>query len=1115
MKVHDFFLTAALMVLLAVTGVLAQNAPRAKVPAKSQEAAQQKSGGKGGFGAGTGKATPAERIKVAKDFKVELLYTVPRDKQGSWVSMCVAPRGRLIVSDQGGAGLFEITPPPVGGPVSAIQVKTIPAEISGAQGLLWAFDRLYVVVNGFGKRGGGRPNGLYRVTPSPGSGQLEQVKLLASLPGGGEHGPHAVLLAPDGRSLFCVCGNDTRLYNPLAGSRLARLWGDDLLFPYIARFSGVVPPAGCIYRVDPEGKNWEVWSAGYRNCYDAAFNRHGDLFTFDSDMEWDMNTPWYRLTRFMMAASGSDFGFRNGSNVSPPRYPDTLPAIYDVGPGSPTGVCFGYGARFPARYQEACYLCDWSYGRLFAAHLTPAGSAYTAQIEEFATGSPLALTDIVVNPADGALYFIVGGRNTQSALYRIVYTGHESTAPSQENDRGAESRALRHRLEAFHGKADPNAVETTWPYLSHEDRYIRFAARVAIEHQPYKQWQARALQEANPVAAIHALLALARAAGKDPGPDMKSALLEALGRINWEKLNDSQRCDLLRVYTVLFSRLGKPDEAGRTRFLASFEPRFPAKTYEINADLCQLLVYLEAPSVAGKALALVAAAPSQEEQMEYVRSLRNLKTGWTLAQRKEYFAWFQKAAGYKGGQRFQQYLQEIRRAALATLTPTEKEALKSILAVRATVVETAAKPRPFVKQWKLEELAPLVENGLTKRNFERGRLLFGETKCFGCHRFANEGGALAPDLTMLSARYSARDFLDKILNPSKAISDQYAASVFTLRDGRIIVGRVVNLQGDSMSIQTDMLAPAKLAHVRASEVEATQLSEVSLMPTGLLDVLQLDEILDLMAYVLSRGDRNHPMFVGVAPGSLPAAPRDFDKKRDNIARGRVESVEYDSRATGNKRKMVVYTPPGYNPAAKYPVLYLLHGGGDDETAWQQKGAANIILDNLYADKKIVPMVVVMPNGFARAPGEKAVKKKGGGKAFESDLLQDIIPYVESHYSTLSSSGERALAGLSMGAGQSMGIGLKNLDKFAWIGAFSGGGKSANLSDPAALKKLRLLWISAGDKDQLALKSSEGLHQTLAEKNVPHVWHVDSGGHTWPVWRNDLYLIAQLLFRDKK
>jgi enterochelin esterase-like enzyme len=253
------------------------------------------------------------------------------------------------------------------------------------------------------------------------------------------------------------------------------------------------------------------------------------------------------------------------------------------------------------------------------------------------------------------------------------------------------------------------------------------------------------------------------------------------------------------------------------------------------------------------------------------------------------------------------------------------------------------------------------------------------------------------------------------------------------------------------------------------------------------------------------------------PRPLPPAPKGFDQKREGIAHGKVETIEYDSKATGGKRKMVVYTPPGYNSANKYPVFYLLHGGGDNETGWREKGSADIILDNLYADKKIVPMIVVMPNGFATKAGEKAAKGKGGGSLFEDDLLKDIIPYVESHYATLPAPSERALAGLSMGAGQTLNIGLKHLDKFSWLGTFSGGGgKAANLiTDEAAVKKLRLFWISSGDKDQLAFKGSERLHNTLAEKNIPHVWHIDSGGHTWPVWKNDLYLIAQMLFRDKK
>ena len=185
-------------------------------------------------------------------------------------------------------------------------------------------------------------------------------------------------------------------------------------------------PGGHIYRVSPDGKHWELVAMGYRNPFDIAFNRDGELFTYDSDMEWDVNMPWYRPTRVLHVASGGDYGYRNGSGKWPPYYIDSLPPVVNVGPGSPTGVTFGYGAKFPAKYQEALYLCDWSYGKLYALHLDPKGSTYTGELEEFLAGTPLALTDVVVNPKDGAMYFAVGGRNTQSGLYRVTYDGGES-----------------------------------------------------------------------------------------------------------------------------------------------------------------------------------------------------------------------------------------------------------------------------------------------------------------------------------------------------------------------------------------------------------------------------------------------------------------------------------------------------------------------------------------------------------------------------------------------------------------------------------------------------------------------------------------------------------------
>jgi putative heme-binding domain-containing protein len=826
-------------------------------------------------------ATPAESLKIIKDFKVELLYSVPKDQQGSWVNLCVDPKGRLVVSDQYGA-LYRITPPPVGGSTEATKVEKLDLPLGGAHGLLWAFDSLYVMVNEDVKIGDVKPQrGLHRVRSKDGGDTFEKPEFLHVVDGGGEHGCHAILPGPDGKSLYIVCGNMTKMINPLAGSRVPKLWGEDHLLPRMPDgngfMRGVLGPGGCIYRIDPDGKDWELISTGYRNEFDAAFNRFGDLFTYDADMEWDMNTPWYRPTRVCLVASGSEFGWRNGAGKWPAYYPDSLPAIYNVGPGSPTGMCFGYGLKFPAKYQDALFMCDWSYGKLYALHLTPDGAAYKGELEEFLNGSPLPLTDVVANPKDGALYFTIGGRKTQSGLYRVAYTGKESTSPSKGGPAPGPLHEQRRQLEAFHGHKDAKAVDTAWPYLGHDDRFLRSAARIAIEHQDPKEWQDRALKENDLARAINALLALVRATGEDPfhhprkpvdpvpGEALKTPILEALDRIDWDKLTDSQRLDLLRVYAVLLNRTGMPDDAARKKLIARLDAHYPAKGRELNAELCQTLVYLEAPTVVEKTLKLLAAAPTQEEQMEYAKSLRVLKAGWTPAQRAQYFTWLQKATQFKGGASFRGFLNLMLEDAIASLNDKEKSELLKFtmtsLMNSASANPAVTKPaRPTVKQWKLDELAPIVEKGLAHRDFDRGRKLFGEANCFSCHRFDNEGGSQAPDLTVLAGRYSARDVLEKVIDPNKAISDQYGAFIFRTSDGKTVTGRIVNYSGDNMIVMPNMLDPNGLVNVDANKVDSIEKSKVSMMPTGLLDTFKEDEILDLFAYLLSRGDRNHKMF---------------------------------------------------------------------------------------------------------------------------------------------------------------------------------------------------------------------------------------------------------------
>jgi enterochelin esterase-like enzyme len=269
------------------------------------------------------------------------------------------------------------------------------------------------------------------------------------------------------------------------------------------------------------------------------------------------------------------------------------------------------------------------------------------------------------------------------------------------------------------------------------------------------------------------------------------------------------------------------------------------------------------------------------------------------------------------------------------------------------------------------------------------------------------------------------------------------------------------------------------------------------------------------------GRRQRPIVLG--PDDKPAfpePPQGFNVKRDNIDRGKLELVEYDSKTVGTRRKMLIYTPPGYGADKKYPVLYLLHGIGGDETEWNRFAKPDVLFDNLIADRKAVPMIVVMPNGRAqkndRAEGD-VMRSAPAFAAFENDLLKDVIPFIESKYSVQSDRDHRALAGLSMGGGQSLNFGLKHLDTFAWVGGFSSAPNTRPpaqlVPDPdAAKKQLKLLYLSCGNRDGL-INITQGVHAYLNEKNVPHIYHIDSHAHDATHWRNNLYNFAQHLFRQ--
>lgn len=837
-------------------------------------------------------ATAAETLTVPPGFKVELIRTSEAD-EGSWISMAVDHKGRLIISPQDDKQpLLRVTLTKAG---QVGKVEPIPAPLRQAMGMCYAHDSLYV--NGHGPNG----TGLYRLVDANRNDQFDtnEVHFLKKFAGEGEHGYHAVVEGPD-QMIYVMNGNHTKVPEGISPNSPHKNYQEDFLLPRMwdanGHAVGILAPGGYIVRTDPEGKHWELLLAGFRNSYDFDFNSEGEIFTFDSDMEWDWGLPWYRPTRIIHAVNGGEYGWRSGSGKWPAYYPDSLPAAVNIGVGSPTGVKFGTKGKFPERYRQALFAMDWSYGRILAVHLKPEGASYTGDYEDFVKGKPLNVADLEFGK-DGAMYFITGGRGTQSGLYRVSYDGKGTTetdasAPSRaERKQAAKARELRHQLEAFHGKVDPQAVKFAWPHLASDDRFIRYAARVALEWQPVAQWQARALNETNPQAGLTALLALARCGGTETQTD----LLLALKKFPLSSLSEELQLEKLRVIELSFIRQGRPSPEVAKLATEKLDAQYPATSQAVNRELAQLLAYLNAPKVIPKTLDLLAKATTQEEQIEYIYCLRTVKSGWTLPQREQYFRWFTTAKqggrgevtyprggtynvwtnqmlasrshplqllrwfkevdrDYGDGSSFSKFLINMRKDAVATLTSSERTALAPLLEVNIDAPPwKPTKERQFVKEWTLSELEPRLGEVAAGRNFESGKAAFNDAQCVSCHRFDNQGGSVGPELTGVSSKYSRRDILDSLLDPSKVVSDQFQNVTIAKRDGDVITGRITDENKDRLIILPNMLAPEATVEIPLAEITSRQPSKVSAMPTGLLNQLTADEILDLLAYIEAGG----------------------------------------------------------------------------------------------------------------------------------------------------------------------------------------------------------------------------------------------------------------------
>lgn len=843
--------------------------------------------------ANTGKP---DAFAVPPGFQVERIYFVPKDRFGSWVSLATDPRGRLIASDQERRGLYRITPGKVGTDEPA-KIEKLDINITAAQGLLFAFDSLYISVNG------GPGSGLYRAKYDIEADTFGEVKKLKEIRGGGEHGPHALRLSPDGKSILLQSGNHTLPPENFDHSRLPKNWGEDLLLPrqWDARghARGILAPGGWVAKTDPDGKTWEILTSGYRNAYDFAFNADGEFFCYDSDMEWDLGAPWYRPTRVTHATSGSEFGWRSGAGKWPTYYIDSLPPMIDIGPGSPVGVEFGYGTKFPARYQEAMYILDWTFGTIYAIHLQPKDSTYTATKTEFVSRTPLPLTDATVGH-DGAFYFTTGGRNTQSELFRVTYVGQEPTARVEYRHPGnAELRALRHRLEAFHRKADDpaRAVEFALPHLAHPDRFIRYAARIALENQPVALWQERVLAATDPDALLTGAVAVTRQADKS----FQSRVLAAVGKMNFATLSERHQLDVLRVLQLAFIRMGEPSKDVAAQVVKQYDPFYPHRSDFVTRELAQLLVYLKSPTVVAKTLDLLQKpskptpqpgmadviarnksyggavqkmlenAPDQQK-VALLYTLRNARDGWTMDQRRAYFKATTEAKKWSGGASYEGFVTNIEKDAYENAPDTDR------LAIEAAGLRQPFKPKELPrpagpgKEWDMATVLAL-EPKMKDRSFYNGKKMYDAARCVVCHRFYGDGGATGPDLTQSAGRFGYKDMVESLLEPDKVISDQYRASVVFTNGGKTYTGKIVSDTKEGVTILTDPEDSTKVTEIKRAEIDEVKPSAVSLMPKDLLKPLNENEVLDLLAYLLSRGDPNHPMFKKESPPPQPKKGR--------------------------------------------------------------------------------------------------------------------------------------------------------------------------------------------------------------------------------------------------
>lgn len=841
-------------------------------------------------------------FNLPKDFVLEDLYQPSSNEQGSWVALTQGANGIIFACDQYGK-IYHFKTPEIGETLKAEDVHFLDLEIGEAHGLLWAHNSLYVAVNKRWKDDvpdeEENGSGVYRITDNNHDGRLDQVEMLLKLNGAGEHGPHSFIPSPDGNEIYFIAGNHTLVPEQLKkGSRIPTNWSEDNLFePYLdarGHANDVKAPGGWVAKFNPEGTDWQIISVGYRNAFDIAFNKDGELFAYDADMEWDIGMPWYRPTRICHVTSGSEYGWRTGSGKWPEYYGDALPAVHNLEQGSPTAVLSGTKLKFPSKYKNGLLVMDWSFGTIYFADLKAKGSSYTAERTEFLSGTPLPLTDMVAG-TDGHLYFATGGRRINSHLFRLRYTGSDNTQVETANDSKTEElRNLRHSLEKFHDQPSKEAIPLAWENLDHEDRFVRYAARIALEHQPVDLWINRYLAEKEPKKIIEASLGLARQGDSK----LLSKILGKLNPIVLETQLAQQQLNMLRAYELLFIRMGEPSERDRTATVKKLNSYFPHANNAMNRELGQLLLYLKADGIVEGLVQLLEKHTKEKtvptnnllseeitlrseqygplireiiekmppsESIYYGVLLSHAETGWTKIAREKYFQWFYDVFNAQGGLSFKPGMENIRLAAMQHIPENEKDYFQELSGVYSPSTAVADLPQPVgpsnqMTATEMRRVAWGEELADYKSDFEKGERAFQAATCVLCHRVRGEGGAAGPDLTQISDKFRRSDLLFSIYSPNDEISDQYANTLFHMKDGKKVSGRIKSETEEAITLMPNPFNESYTIDVEKSNVEKREPSPLSPMPPGLLNRLNPTEVRDLFTYLEAGGDKNHKVY---------------------------------------------------------------------------------------------------------------------------------------------------------------------------------------------------------------------------------------------------------------